>query len=87
MSWMEKSKNYYLCRVCWRVLRQSRYVVLEHCGQLPKHLTDVEARSLVEGRDKKVRFSSVVKRRGAADLQTAEWRARYLEMVREKKRV
>lgn len=81
-NWMAKSNNYFLCRLCRKVLRMSRYAQEPHCGELPRQLTDREARSLVEGKKKGARMKSVMARRGQNDLDRAERQARYNRMFR-----
>lgn len=86
VPWWDKSRNYFLCRLCGKVLRMNRLKQESHCGELPKMITDREARSRIEGKDKGTRFSSVVTRRGADDLETAERRVRYNRMFRKPSR-
>lgn len=85
VPWWDKSRNYFLCRLCGKILRMNRVEKRSHCGEIPKAITDVEARSRIEGKKKGRRFSAVVTSRGATDLQNAEFFAKYKRMVRKPK--
>lgn len=65
-------KRYFLCRLCGKVLK-SPYFKGEsnqmHCGELPKRITDAEARERVEGRQFKGRRKLVGKLQCREDLR------------------